>query len=70
MKTRWERYCELRSMDNWILANPQKANLIGLVGGALIFGLSLLLRAINPIILFFLVFAGYAWLLLSQIESE
>ncbi len=44
MKTRWERYCELRNADNWLLRNPRKSNLLAIVGALVVFAASQLLR--------------------------
>ena len=44
MKTRWERYCELRAIDNWLLRNPRKANLVTVAASVTVFAASQLLR--------------------------
>jgi len=44
MKTRWERYCELRNADNWLLRNPRKGDLLAIVGALVVFAASQLLR--------------------------
>ena len=44
MKTRWERYCELRNADNWLLRNPRKSDLLAIVGALVVFAASQLLR--------------------------
>jgi hypothetical protein len=44
MKTRWERYCELRNFDNWLLRNPRKADLLSAAAAFVVFGASQLLR--------------------------
>jgi len=44
MKTRWQRYCELRNADNWLLRNPRKGDLLAIVGALVVFAASQLLR--------------------------
>ncbi len=52
MKTRWERYCELRMIDNWCLRNPRKAKLLALGLAAGVFLASQLLRlALDSLVL-------------------
>lgn len=44
MKTRWERYCELRRIDNWCIQNPRRADLLAIGLAFLLFAASQLLR--------------------------
>lgn len=44
MKTRFERYCELRSIDNWLLRNPGKAYVVSAAVALVILALSQLLK--------------------------
>ena len=61
MKTRWERYCELRAFDNWCLRNPQKANLVAIAAGLVIFAVSQLLQHLPPEFLVALIFGSWRW---------
>ncbi len=58
MKTRWERYCELRNFDNWCLRNPQKANLVGILAGLVIFAFAQILEHLPPELLLALIFGS------------
>jgi hypothetical protein len=58
MKTRWERYCELRNFDNWCLRNPHKANLVSILAGLVIFALAQLLQILPPVFLLVLIFGS------------
>jgi hypothetical protein len=60
VKTRWERYCELRAIDNWCLRNPVKANLLSCVVALVLFATSQLLQHLPPELLVTFVFG--AWL--------
>jgi len=44
VKTQWERYCELRAIDNWLLRNPAKAYFLSIAGALIVFGLSRFLQ--------------------------
>lgn len=44
MKTQFERYCELRNFDNWVIRNPRKSWLLCIVLGGGVFAGSQLLR--------------------------
>jgi hypothetical protein len=66
MKTRFERYCELRNFDNWCLRNPQKANLVAIVAGLVIFGVSQLLQILPPEFLIALIFGAFLFLAFSR----
>jgi hypothetical protein len=61
VKTRWERYCELRAIDNWCLQHPRKSNLVALGAGLVIFGISQLLQILPPEFLLALIFAAFLY---------
>jgi hypothetical protein len=63
MKSRWERYCELRNFDNWCLRNPQKANLVGILAGLVIFAFAQILEHLPPELLLFVIGASLLFLL-------
>ncbi len=58
MKTRWERYCELRNFDNWCLRNPRKSNLVALGAGLVIFTIAQFLEHLPPEFLLFVIGAS------------
>lgn len=59
MKTRLERYCQLRTFDNWCLQHPQKANLVAIAAAVVIFAISQLLQHLPPDFLVALVFGTW-----------
>jgi len=61
MKTRWERYCELRAFDNWCLRNPRKANLVSILAALVIFAFAQLLEHLPPELLLTLIFGSMLW---------
>ena len=58
MKTRWERHCELRAFDKWLLQHPRKANLVAIAAGLVIFGIAQFLEILPPEFLLALVFGA------------
>ncbi len=65
MKTRWERYCELRAFDNWCLQHPNKANLVAIAAALVIFAVSQLLQRTPAELLIALIFGSWLYFMFT-----